>query len=1239
MKRICYSVMISLFVILLFSGVVSAAELEVVPSATTVAENDEFQVDIYVDQVDDLYGLSFNLVFDPSMVKVIKGGRALNSGTGAVTFDPQTQLCSPDSFHVALNSFDNKNGSLKFAALLMGKQQGIEINDRVCAASVNFRAVADSGSVQMRFADGNTKVSELGLAGDKENTLIQLADSDAGSITYSVPASISIALEEASDLRCFIATAAYGSYLDPQVKSLRDFRDTYLLTTGWGRSFVSFYYQNSPPLARLISRHETLRTATRMMLTPVVYGVVYPQKMVAGIALCFIILFWIKARKVLPRKLNMTEKIMLPLIFFVLFSFIITAQAEAMELAANKNADFNKDGVIDLKDLNLLTNQYGKGSPGYNLNQDSIIDIYDMVLLSRVSGITDYAGINNEVLNNIQIQDGQAVEIKHDQITLDQENAGNLEPNEYRSQFAVAPDFPDYQIDYVARVQPVQVNDGNNNYTVQSNDIIINQERAYVAYNYAGNTFAGAVQIIDISDPDNPVIKHEIALREMDINALYLDKENNCLLFGGSANPDIFGFRSFVARLDLTNIDTIGNEALLNQMAASVTPLLESYHLVSITKKGDCYYAAVGDADGGVVELDQNLVKLRFIPARDIRDLGSYNNQILALSGKLENDSSQGRIIKAIDTNPDDLVIGPFGSDEHKANMEIYTNRIHRLLQDEDAVAFVAASQNGFKAVQIGGTTGVSPVVFQLPNPVDPETGEEYLDSETNSVAYDGGLLFLANGYYGFRVLIIDNLMYRNGAYLRTSNGELAELIGYHRMSGEIYEGEQYCANQVACQKRIVQLNGSSQEQNILFVATGPGGVHIYTFNTEASLSNEKSILSFNFEGLDPVCSGIIDNTAGTIGVEVPFGTSLTALVPAITVSLGASVSPGSGAAQDFSSPVNYTVTAEDGSTSTYLVTVTVKAPVIGDFVGIFAQGLNSDGKALELTGSSAIYGNTGVNSTNSNSVTFEYSTMINDGDLYIGPGGDPETVVSFTGYGRGPETNIPDGDIINLDTAKVFPLPAFPDFPTFSPIGRIDAGWYPIPAGGHRISENGQYSSINVTNQLTIDIGNEDRIIRTGSLSVTGSGKIILNRSGTGRLRLYVDDTLVLSGSSTINEGGDIDSMVLYYAGSDQLDFGGNTKIVASLYAQNASLNINGSGGIQGHIITGGSTMGVNGNSRANTRILYAPNASLQLTGSSQIEGAVVANDIKVLGNSRIYYNNNMSMTLFDLLNWDSDL
>jgi len=69
---------------------------------------------------------------------------------------------------------------------------------------------------------------------------------------------------------CFIATAAFGSYAEPHVKLLRDFRDQHLLTNMPGRWFVRMYYRYSPFWADLINTHSWCKPIIRLALMPVV---------------------------------------------------------------------------------------------------------------------------------------------------------------------------------------------------------------------------------------------------------------------------------------------------------------------------------------------------------------------------------------------------------------------------------------------------------------------------------------------------------------------------------------------------------------------------------------------------------------------------------------------------------------------------------------------------------------------------------------------------------------------------------------------------------------------------------------------------------------------------------------------------------------------------------------------------------------------------------------------------------
>lgn len=84
--------------------------------------------------------------------------------------------------------------------------------------------------------------------------------------------------------------------------------------------------------------------------------------------------------------------------------------------------------------------------------------------------------------------------------------------------------------------------------------------------------------------------------------------------------------------------------------------------------------------------------------------------------------------------------------------------------------------------------------------------------------------------------------------------------------------------------------------------------------------NNAKAITEFKFISQD--ATGIITETTHTIAITVPYGTDVTSLIPTITHT-GTSISPASGETQNFTNPVTYTVTAADGSTQAYQVTVT----------------------------------------------------------------------------------------------------------------------------------------------------------------------------------------------------------------------------------------------------------------------------------------------------------------------------
>lgn len=126
---------------------------------------------------------------------------------------------------------------------------------------------------------------------------------------------------------------------------------------------------------------------------------------------------------------------------------------------------------------------------------------------------------------------------------------------------------------------------------------------------------------------------------------------------------------------------------------------------------------------------------------------------------------------------------------------------------------------------------------------------------------------------------------------------------------------------------------------NPLFTVTAEdGSKHTYKAIVTAESGANKDITSFKFtNAANPVdlssdYAGIIGTN--TINVVLPTGTNLTNLVPELTIT-GVSVNPLSGTAGNFSTPQSYTVTALDGTTKTYTVTVTTSStpgvPLLAD--------------------------------------------------------------------------------------------------------------------------------------------------------------------------------------------------------------------------------------------------------------------------------------------------------------------
>ncbi|MBB6734144.1 S-layer homology domain-containing protein [Cohnella zeiphila] len=114
----------------------------------------------------------------------------------------------------------------------------------------------------------------------------------------------------------------------------------------------------------------------------------------------------------------------------------------------------------------------------------------------------------------------------------------------------------------------------------------------------------------------------------------------------------------------------------------------------------------------------------------------------------------------------------------------------------------------------------------------------------------------------------------------------------------------------------------------IVTATDGSSQIWTVTVTVAAAVSSAKDITAFSLA--EQSAAAVIDATAHTVSIEVANGTDAGSLVAAFALSAGASAKVGAAAqvsgttANDFTSPVTYEVTAEDGSSQNWTVTVTV---------------------------------------------------------------------------------------------------------------------------------------------------------------------------------------------------------------------------------------------------------------------------------------------------------------------------
>ena len=109
----------------------------------------------------------------------------------------------------------------------------------------------------------------------------------------------------------------------------------------------------------------------------------------------------------------------------------------------------------------------------------------------------------------------------------------------------------------------------------------------------------------------------------------------------------------------------------------------------------------------------------------------------------------------------------------------------------------------------------------------------------------------------------------------------------------------------------------------VTYIVKAEDGTTINWIVTVIAATTENDITGFSVTGQLGVS---INSTEHKVSFSLPSGTDVTAIVSTITISAGATITPNSGVATNFTNPVVYTVTAVAGNTQDWTVSVILKS-------------------------------------------------------------------------------------------------------------------------------------------------------------------------------------------------------------------------------------------------------------------------------------------------------------------------
>ncbi|PKB17918.1 hypothetical protein [Flavobacterium sp. 5] len=326
---------------------------------------------------------------------------------------------------------------------------------------------------------------------------------------------------------------------------------------------------------------------------------------------------------------------------------------------------------------------------------------------------------------------------------------------------------------------------------------------AYVSYNTQGETYLGGIDVIDISQPNNPKLVVQAILPNTDISTVVYN--NGILYISGATSKD--------ANPELTSSAFVGKMPLQNGL------LTNDYSRVSLTGNvgtgvaiANSNYFTISGNNGVLAKINNSTNEINTsISIADLRALGYITNKVVVLSGtegiKIYNSDTMA-LVSSITTSTDvpdaKRTIDFQGSNllvaDGYSGLKVF-NSTGSLLQtlalptgitniNQEDIVTNAVSVNGDYVYSANGAAGIA--VYKNLNNTLVSLGSIYLGGSANYVKSVGDYIFVATGTGGLKIIkklsasinCTSFPTYKGGDWLNVNSGENLSYQGAASLQG-----------------------------------------------------------------------------------------------------------------------------------------------------------------------------------------------------------------------------------------------------------------------------------------------------------------------------------------------------------------------------------------------------------------------------------------------------------------------